>query len=362
MDWLVDLATAGSPLDLALYAIGWTAGWLLLTRPRRLPPGGAARRPCRIVIPARDEAHQLPHLVPPLVAQLRPGDTVVVVDDHSTDATGSIAASLGAEVVTPPPLPDGWRGKPHACHVGAAAGSEPTLVFIDADVRPGPTLVDDLVGEVEHHPGTVVSVQPWHDMPTASEQASLIANVTALMGCGAFTAVGDRTAATVAFGPVLAVDRVSYERRGGHADPVVRTMHTEDIGLARLIGRSRLFVGSADSTRFRMYPGGIVEAIRGWTRSIATGARFTSIPLAIATLAWVWSLAGGWWSAPIVYPLSVLQVAVLGRVAGTTRWWAAVAFPLLVLVFVVIFVRSAAALVLRQDVTWKGRAVPSRPR
>jgi len=364
MSWLSTVLRLGSPLDYGLFFAGWLIGWALLARPRHLPPAppgpATARPPVCVVVPARDEAEQLPHLVPPLVDQRRLGDRVVVVDDHSSDGTGDVARQHGAEVIVPPTLPEGWRGKPHACHLGASSGTEPILLFVDADVRPATTLLDDIAAEVERHPEHVVSVQPWHTMPTAGEQMSLLSNVTALMGCGAFTPLGDRTAATVAFGPVLAMRRDLYEQIGGHADPTVRTMHTEDIGLARAAGRSRLFVGSRDGTRFRMYPGGLRDLVAGWTRSVATGARFTNTLLALAVLCWVWSLAGGWLTAPIVYPLSALQVWMLGRTAGTTRWWAAVTYPVLVVVFTVIFVRSLVVLVLRRDVTWKQRSVPSR--
>jgi len=366
MGWFDELLRVGSPLDYGLFAIGWVLGWLLLAQPRHLPTASQGHTPpvtrpavC-VVVPARDEAEQLPHLVPPLVAQQRLGDRVVVVDDHSSDGTGDVARQVGADVLVPPALPGGWRGKPHACHVGAASGTEPILLFADADVRPSATLLDDIAAEVERYPEHVVSVQPWHTMPTSGEQLSLLSNVTALMGCGAFTPVGDRTSATVAFGPVLAMRRDLYERIGGHAEPTIRTMHTEDIGLARAAGRSRLYVGSPASTTFRMYPGGLRELIAGWTRSVASGARFTNPLLALAVLGWVWSLAGGWLTAPIVYPLSALQLWVLGRRAGTTRWWAAVAYPLLVVVFTVIFIRSLLVLLLRRDVTWKRRSIPSR--
>ncbi|MFT6762304.1 MAG: 4,4'-diaponeurosporenoate glycosyltransferase, partial [Candidatus Aldehydirespiratoraceae bacterium] len=140
----------------------------------------------------------------------------------------------------------------------------------------------------------------------------------------------------------------------------VRSMHTEDIGLARAVGRSQLYVGSPGTTTFRMYPGGFVELVRGWTRSIATGARFTTWWLALATAAWMCSVAGGWLALPVVYPLTALQVWVLGRRSGTIHPLAAALFPLLVVVFVGVFVRSTCAVILGRDVTWKGRQVDAR--
>jgi 4,4'-diaponeurosporenoate glycosyltransferase len=348
-------------VDVALFALGWVIGWLLLWRPRPLPTGpGAPRAAVAVVVPARNEAPSLPHLVPALVAQLRPGDELVVVDDHSTDGTDAVAAQLGARVVTPPPLPEGWLGKPHACAVGARSTAAPLLVFVDADVRPAPDLLDRLAESSARHPDAVVSVQPWHRTGRWVEQASLLANVTALMGSGAFTIAGRHLAPTVAFGPVLAVDRGVYDRAGGHADPTVRRMHTEDIGLARLVGRAELHTGRPD-TSFRMYPDGLRQLVEGWTRSIATGARFSPWWLSVAVALWVWSLAGGWLAEPLVYPLSAVQFWVLGRRAGSMHPLTALLYPLSVVVFALIFVRSLVAVALRRDVTWKQRSVAARP-
>ena len=364
------LGVEHSWLDLGIFTVGWLLGWFLLWRPRQLPPasgdagagtGADDRRPVAVVIPARDEAASLPHLLRPLVAQRRDGDEIVVVDDHSQDGTARTARAFDVEVVTAPDLPDGWLGKPHACRHGADSTSAPTLIFLDADVRPGPSLLDDLASEVTRHPRAVVSVQPWHLMRTVGEQPSALCNVAALMGCGAFTPFGDRSAATVAFGPVIGIDRTTYDASGGHGAESVRTMHTEDIALARAVGSSRLFVGGPTATVFRMYPGGVRALVRGWGRSIATGARFTPWWIALATAAWMASLAGGWIAAPLVYPLSAVQVWVLGRRAGSIHPVSAALFPVLVASFVVVFLRSAIAVVLRRDVNWKGRRVGTRP-
>lgn len=354
-------------VDVLIWSLGWSLGWWLLWRPRPLGAladgsPGDGRTPVAVVVPARDEALSLPTLLRPLVAQRRPGDRIVVVDDHSGDGTARVARAFDVDVMTPPEPTDGWLGKPNACWHGASMTDQPVIMFLDADVRPGPTLLDDLVAAVDTAPDAVVSMQPWHRMETVGEQPSLLCNVTALMGSGAFTPIPRLTAATVAFGPVIGVERSTYERAGGHAAPSVRALHTEDIGLARAVGRSRLAVGSPTTTTFRMYPGGLGELIRGWTRSFATGARFTRWWVGLLVGFWMCSVAGGWIVAPLVYPLTAIQIWILGRRAGTAHPVAALLFPVLVIVFVLIFVRSLIALVFRRDVTWKGRQVATRTR
>jgi hypothetical protein len=81
----------------------------------------------------------------------------------------------------------------------------------------------------------------------------------------------------------------------------------------------------------------------------------------LAILVWVASLAGGWVAAPAVYPLSALQVWVLGRRAGSIHPLTALFYPVAVLVLAVVFVRSLLLTGLRRRVEWKGRRVPARP-
>jgi 4,4'-diaponeurosporenoate glycosyltransferase len=350
---------ARTALEVGPFAVGWCCGWLLLWRTRPLPPAGGDARPAvAAIVPAREEAHAVGALVRALLAGARPGDEVVVVDDHSRDATAEVARAAGATVVSAPDLPAGWLGKPHACWTGAGATSAPVLAFVDADVQPPRDLLDRLAAAVARHPGELVSVQPWHDPGSAGEHLSAPFNVVALMGTGAFTP-GRARPAVVAFGPVLAVDRRVYERAGGHAAPGVRRAHTEDIELARTVGGAWLHAGRP-AIRFRMYPGGVRDLVRGWTRSIATGAAGGPWWAVAGTVAWVASLAGGWLATPWVYPLSAVQFAVLARRAGRFCPVLAAVYPLAVLVFVLVVARSASRRLLRRDVTWKDRRVPSR--
>ena len=87
-----------------------------------------------IIIPARNEAKNLQRLLPTLFALKHPGTLeIIVVDDHSQDETSAVAENFGARVIRVETLPEGWHGKPHACHVGALAAQGDWLLFTDAD-------------------------------------------------------------------------------------------------------------------------------------------------------------------------------------------------------------------------------------
>jgi 4,4'-diaponeurosporenoate glycosyltransferase len=180
-------------------------------------------------------------------------------------------------------------------------------------------------------------------------------NVTALMGCGAFSIAGPRARTRVAFGPVLAVHRATYEAVGGHAAAEVRGAILEDIALARAVGRSQLFVGDSRRTTFRMYPAGFRQLVEGWTKGLGIGAAAAPWWAVVGTAAWVTSAAGGWLASPWFALATVLQLAVLARIAGRFSPLAIVLYPIPLALFVAVFVRSLARRVRRKPVTWKGR-------
>jgi glycosyltransferase involved in cell wall biosynthesis len=107
-----------------------------------------------VLVPAHDEALELPGTLPSLVAQDYPGEwRVVVVDDRSRDGTAEVARSLAGErvtVVSGRPLPEGWTGKVWALAQGAAcAGPAPYLFLTDADIWHAPNVLRRLVAESE---------------------------------------------------------------------------------------------------------------------------------------------------------------------------------------------------------------------
>ncbi len=99
-----------------------------------------------IIIPAHNEAENLPHVLPRL-QKIIPQADIVVIDDHSHDDTAAVARKLGAQVVR---LPNnlGYGG---AVQTGFRYGAEfgyDYAVMMDADGQHDPESVPALLAPV----------------------------------------------------------------------------------------------------------------------------------------------------------------------------------------------------------------------
>jgi glycosyltransferase involved in cell wall biosynthesis len=100
-----------------------------------------------VVIPARNEAANLPSVVGELL-RVRAADDVVVVDDASTDATASVARELGCRILALP-FQLGYGG---AVQAGVRYGVRrryPAVVTFDGDGQHDPADLAPLVEAVE---------------------------------------------------------------------------------------------------------------------------------------------------------------------------------------------------------------------
>jgi len=352
-------------LRLTFEALRFGLGFLLLCRlAGRLSLAGRGTGPLdlAVVVPARDEAETLPGLLRSLAAQRRPATEVVVIDDSSTDATAAVAEAGGARVLSAPPPPAGWNGKQWACHLGFGATSAGLVCFVDADVELAPDALARVAAEVEAR-GGLVSVQPWHRTGSAVEGLSLFPNLVSMMGVDAFGPLRGRIAPTGAFGPVLAARRADHVRAGGHE--AVRAAAMEDVALAGTYRRAGLpvsvFAGRGVAT-FRMYRGGLRSIMEGWVKGLADGARRVRPPTLLAVAVWMSgaasvplllvtrpALGAGLW---VAYSA---QLAWLGRRIGRFPIWSWALFPVPMAFFLLALARSTLAVLLRREVTWKGR-------
>ena len=355
--------------------VRWLLGWALALGLPALPAGSPTQRQSvSLLIPARNEAITLPHLLSALARQtLRPAE-VIIIDDHSEDATVAIAqgaaVALPIRVIQPPPLPAGWCGKTWALHHGVQASGAEVLVFLDADTEPGPQFLELLLACREQQ-GGLVSVQPYHRTEKPYEQLSLLFNLVGLMavplgpGCG------------VAFGPAMVSSRSDYELSGGHA--AVAGKVVEDWFLAHCYEQAGLPVSAwigADQIAYRMYPGGLRDMVVGFDKNFATAAGEVRWPWMLAVLLWLSGLFWAAWCLPaallglplvgshalgpnaLIYLAFAGQLLILSRRVGRFRWINLI-FPIPVLFFLGVFVLAIFNLG-RGQVEWKGRRFPTR--
>lgn len=357
-----------------LVIVGWVLGWGLLWRMPRLERAPVAPEDdlrVSVVIPARNEADRLPDLLASLRAQTRPPDEVVVVDDQSSDSTAAVAASSpGTVVVSTPPLPTGWSGKPWACTAGVAASQGDVLVFLDADVTLAPEALASLLTTWRQSTG-LVSVQPHHVIKRAREVVSLPFNIVAMMGMGIGSLIPPRSSWAAA-GPCLVTSRADYDSVGGHA--AVRGEIAEDLALARRYTDAGLpvrCVGGRDLVQFRMYRT-VGDAVEGWHKNLASGARHTPRIRAVATATWVTGLlvaahlllgltgpSAVAVPAVVAYVMVAIQVGAMGRQVGRFGV-GALAWPVLMIGFVAVFAWSAVSTFVTRRVRWSGRTVQLR--
>jgi 4,4'-diaponeurosporenoate glycosyltransferase len=332
----------------------WAAGFLLLGRLRgsgdTLAPGLPPT--VSVVIPARNEEHNLPALLGSLASQPVKPRAIIVVDDGSTDSTAEAARQLGATVVASEPLPDGWRGKTWACHQGAQVATGDLLLFVDADTWFEP---DGLARVLSAYPGGAFSVGPYHAVQKPFEELSLFFNISMAVG----------TVPQGLLGQMLLVDAESYRRAGGHE--TVKDRILENFWLAgrfRAAGIPVQSILGRGVFSFRMYPNGLRELIEGWTKGFASGAGQTPRAVLLIVVAWMiglmlaplgWLVTGDWLRWGTAYLLCAAQVAWLSRQVGAFRWYTAVVYPLPLLFFFAVFAWSVARS--GKKVSWKGREI-----
>lgn len=304
-----------------LYALFGRRWWIdpILRRPSAEPMGRVVA-----VVPARNEAQELPATLPALLRQTYPDLVVVLVDDHSEDETARVARQLVKEydaesrfrLIQPGPLPEGWMGKVWAQNRGVEEARQlgaGWIWFTDADIRHEPDVLERLLATAQHEGRDFVSVMARLRCRSFWEKLLIPAFTYFFAMLFPFPSVGrDGSQVAAAAGGCMLVRASLLERIGGLT--AVRDAVIDDVTLAQTCKRAggRLWLG--------YYRG--VESTRGYRNLGAIWsmvARSAYSQLGYKPLALVAAVAG----LTLVFLLPPVA-AVCGR-AGI-RWWGLLAF------------------------------------
>lgn len=259
-----------------------------------------------VLIPARNEEKTLPLLLHDLLEQDRHPLEIIVCDDHSDDRTYAVAAELAARyscmrVFRGEELPSGWLGKNFACYQLARQAQGNYLLFLDADVRTGPSGIPLTLSLARQKQTGLLSVFPRQILSSAGEKATvplMTYILLTLLPLRLVYRVPGQSALAAANGQFMLFEAGSYRQLQPHRE--VRREAVEDVAISRLYKKAgqrvACLTGLTDIS-CRMYTSGR-EAISGFARNIAG---FFGGNLFLAVLFWL--LTGFGW-LPVVLAFS----------------------------------------------------------
>ena len=335
------------------------------------------------VVPARDEADVIGRAVGSLLSQDYAGAfRVILVDDHSSDATADVAreaamqagASDRLTVIASAPRPPGWTGKLWAVHQGVAAAqmhSPDYLLLTDADIVHMPDNLAGLVARAEQGGYDLTSLMVRLHCASAWERLLIPAFVWFFFMLYPPCWVGDPRARTAAAaGGCMLVQRNALERIGGIDS--IRGEIIDDCALARHVkAAGHVWLGMAAETRS-------IRPYGSWRPIWDMIARCAFAQLGYSATA----LIGMVLALLVIFvapPLLLLSGSVAAMALGAAAWlamslaylpmlrfyrgpiWLAPLLPLIALFYSAATIGSAIAFWRGRGGRWKGRYQAATP-
>jgi hopene-associated glycosyltransferase HpnB len=261
------------------------------------------------IIPARNEAETIAQTIASLTRQSYPGKfSVIVVDDHSEDATANLAqqaaqsnrtnpnAPIDVTILTAPPLQPNWTGKLSALNAGvlhATKENSPTYFwFTDADIVHAPDTLSRLVARAEYQHLDLNSLMVLLRAETLPERFLIppfLFFFLMLYPPGRIASSSSRVAG--AAGGCILLRRDALDRIGGLAS--IRSEVIDDCALARAVKNSA-FVGGIKKANIWMGLTRNSRSLRAYTtfaeirdmiaRTAFTQLRYSSLVLIFTLL------------------------------------------------------------------------------
>lgn len=310
-----------------------------------------------ILIPARNEAANLPSLLQSLKIAQEQGARVLVIDDQSTDGTAQIAHDMGFEVCTTAHKPEGWSGKNWACAEGfeflkKTGFTGQHLLFTDADTNHEPQKLRSLLSWFDSEQAALMTALPKHRNPELWERLMGPFQLIVLM---ITNAMQSKPSAERFFsiGQFLLFRRRFYEQIGGHFS--VKSELAEDLALAKICFESNekfIVYSKTDLYSTRMYAS-LGEFVAGWQRNFRLGMPYSSLQTWVETVIVIAAILGTWtWPS---YIFTVLIFLFFQRKQGRFSMFGALFYPVSVVLFIFISLKASLSTLRKKPILWKAR-------
>ena len=233
-----------------------------------------------ILIPSRNEESDIVSCLESLRRQDYPNYEILVLDDNSSDNTAAVVEEIAAadprvKLLRGEPLPQGWAGKPFACHQLASQARGSWLLFTDADTIHAPAMLRSALAYAHNNRLALLSGFPLQHAVSLSQRVVIpVMYFIILSWFPLWWLQGSRKPKPgLAIGQFLFLSAQDYREIGGHE--AVKSRILEDVWLGFEIARHGKRQATVDLSRVvacRMYEGlgDLWEGFTKWTYSVSS--------------------------------------------------------------------------------------------
>ncbi len=294
---------------------------------------------------------------------------IVVVNDRSTDSTGSILQEMalqdGLQVEHIDTLPEGWLGKTHALHMAAQKATGEFLLFTDADIVYHPLVLRKAMRYVQQHQLDHLTVIPEDTMP-----GTFLHILSATFGMFMFLlfqpwkARNPRSRRYMGIGAFNLVRTSVYHAIGGHES--VRLRPDDDLKLGKVIkhrGYRQDVLNGFGMVWVEWYRS-VPELINGLMKNMFAGMDYRLSLVILATmgtlLIHLWPWVGLWMTTGVTRMLLGMTVLTMicsfayGMAPFGVKPWQGLLLPVTISFFLYIQWRAALLTLWSGSVTWRG--------
>ena len=216
-----------------------------------------------VLIPARNEEKNIERCLNSLRNQIYKNYEILVLNDNSTDKTGSILERIAAEdgrvkVFNGRPLPDDWYGKPYALHQLSNQAKGEILIFTDADTIHSPGSISWAITNLKYLKADMISGYIGQVFLTLGEVITvpLMFFLTGFVIPLFLNRYTKSSMFSAAIGQFIVIKHEVFNAIGGCESFKKKT--SEDIYLSRYVkrkGYSTRFLNITEHVKCRMYTG-----------------------------------------------------------------------------------------------------------